>query len=220
MSDTLCPSCQKPLGNAREFCPSCLAEVRLGPSTGPAPEPPPAPSEAAPVAAPVAAVARPCPKHPDRPTIGTCERCGNFICVVCAPEFAWAPDRPCLSCEHVMDRTEAPSRIQRSLFAAGVIGVLEGALVLLATFTASLGVGLVFSFPLFVFGGLMMIFRKNWIAYTLAVFQLFEAPLLGWPSIRWIVVCLLPDVFVLAMVQDAARISEKALEATRSPSAQ
>lgn len=41
---------------------------------------------------------QPCPSHPELPIAGSCERCGRFVCIVCAPELATRDSGRCVAC--------------------------------------------------------------------------------------------------------------------------
>jgi hypothetical protein len=62
-----------------------------------------------------------CAEHPDRPSAGTCARCGRFSCAEC---FVPASGR-CVACEAKAD----PLRVRRRPFSIG--GALEGSFALL-----------------------------------------------------------------------------------------
>lgn len=71
---------------------------------------------------------QPCTKHPSRPLAGVCSRCGNFICIDCAPELATHPEEPCDDCkarQPPQKRTELTSLLG---IAAVVYGVLVAGL--------------------------------------------------------------------------------------------
>lgn len=71
-----------------------------------APEPAAAVALAEPEAAPVEDLRPRCADHPEFPQVGTCARCGKFICVRCAPE---ASERESPRCEACVAREEGES---------------------------------------------------------------------------------------------------------------
>lgn len=88
-----CPSCRALVEERREFCPSCLASLQPAGAATPgaaavelAPFPERFPGQ------------QPCPNHPALPIAGSCERCGRFACVVCAPELATREAGLCVTC--------------------------------------------------------------------------------------------------------------------------
>lgn len=160
---------------------------------------------------------RHCEAHRDRPVIGTCPRCGKYICVVCAPDVAWAPEKPCRTCEAILDRLDAPSRVNRSYFASGVVALASVFALLLATYFAGVFVGgLVFGVPVALLAIVVMIIRRPWAGYVLSVPQLLFGLMFGWPSIRGMMLCALPGIFTLVMISDATRSIAKANAAKAS----
>lgn len=101
----LCPRCTSLVDASAGFCPSCLNELpnepvapRSEPRLAPAPEP-----ELAPAPVPATFEARfpgqqECGVHPGYPVAATCQRCGKFICVRCAPELSTAEQASCADC--------------------------------------------------------------------------------------------------------------------------
>ena len=164
---TDCPHCGQAQATSAEFCPHCLGELRGGREVAGAqlvPQPH-TPEEVSPVL--------PCHDHPDRPTVGTCSRCGTFVCVSCAPDFAFAPQRPCLKCEATLAVSEAPLRSRRTLRAAGASGVLYGLIV--GSLTGAGGdfalIGAMVALPYLALGGLLLLTCWRWVGYVLFVFQ-------------------------------------------------
>jgi hypothetical protein len=120
-----CPACGAEAPADREFCPACLASVRVAPfaPASPAPDPVPTaiasepdagrPADAkhfldAPV--PAADIEHPCPLHPGYPVGGTCSRCGKFVCIRCDPDLATTAQPLCEACRVRLNR-EAPEGI-------------------------------------------------------------------------------------------------------------
>jgi hypothetical protein len=115
-----CRTCGVSLYGDESACPACFADVvqeprRLqvtsrvepAPAELPAETPGPDGEVTAAAAEPVAAIepnAPRCPVHTEQPVVGTCSRCGSFLCRTCTP----APEQPWALCAACQAR-EAPA---------------------------------------------------------------------------------------------------------------
>jgi len=77
-----------------------------------------------------------CAAHPNNPSIGTCERCGNFLCGVCRTR--WQDRALCLACiERALDsresRPEDARAHRRQAGLALVFGIIAWVLILLGS---------------------------------------------------------------------------------------
>ncbi len=110
-----------------------------------------------------------CPKHADRPRLGTCSRCGNFICIVCCPEFAEHPTAPCELCRALLVASGAPRGRRNSLNASGGCALLVSGGVFLTHFPRDTGLALLLAVVPAVLGVLVLVTRARQFAYAFAV---------------------------------------------------
>jgi len=160
--------------------------------------------------------APPCPKHPDRPLIGTCSRCGTYVCIVCAPELATHPEDPCEPCKAIIKVQDAPRARAAMLNAAGIGGVLYG-LTFFGLLAASLTdareqavAGVIAAVPL-ILGAVMWFTKLRPVGYVLTVVEGVLA-LLIFPS-RATLIFLVFAVFTWRMTarsKDDAAVSASA----------
>jgi hypothetical protein len=205
-----CPSCGSEIEAALDFCPSCLGGLVLDPAEArrqleaAAPEPPGPQQPSEPDVLP--APRELCPRHPDFPLVGTCSRCGSFICVRCAPELATSSSSVCGDCasrhqEH--EQARAAPAIEREISAALVLC----GLVLIGLFAYVLLTGVSTDLLMVAIG-----FLPGVLLISLAgVFLLTR-----WLPVAWVgVVCELGLLFLLMAADDhlgdALRVPPQAL---------
>jgi len=76
-----------------------------------------------------------CVVHEDNGAVGTCQRCGNFLCAVCRTR--WRNQVVCLACiERVLESPEATPTEASAHFRQAVLAVLFGAIAWLITLVA------------------------------------------------------------------------------------
>jgi len=84
------------------------------------------------VISPVSSAEDACPKHPDFPRVGTCSRCGAFICVRCEPDMATTNQPRCGDCRQraeSADRAKKIPDLEREIFRLLVAyGIVVGGL--------------------------------------------------------------------------------------------
>lgn len=132
-----CPYCNSPFRTYEDddaaYCPSCDLRVRIQDG------------EAAPVGS--------CSVHPDAPALGSCRRCGNFLCLTCRTR--WYGRSYCIECVEFLAEemlTENAANVRGHRWAAwlavifGVVGWLTATpflvLVLMYSYIAqAFGVG-------------------------------------------------------------------------------
>jgi hypothetical protein len=72
------------------------------------------------------ATATACTVHAGNPALGTCQRCGNFLCAVCFTR--WQERAVCSACiERLLERNETGSPETRAHRRQAILGVLFGA---------------------------------------------------------------------------------------------
>jgi hypothetical protein len=77
-----------------------------------------------------------CAAHPNNPSVGTCQRCGNFLCSVCRTR--WFEQVLCIACiertlETKASRPEEARAHRRQAFLALLFGVIAWGLILLGS---------------------------------------------------------------------------------------
>jgi Protein of unknown function (DUF2569) len=94
-----CPACERELELGASFCTACLTSIEPR-----SPSPTEATATARPAdgafadTEPLDADASRCPVHSDLLAASTCERCGRFICVRCAPDVLQRGHASCPEC--------------------------------------------------------------------------------------------------------------------------
>ena len=151
-----------------------------------------------------------CPKHADRPRLGTCSRCGSFVCIVCCPQFAEAPTEPCEACGALLAAVAAPRGRRNSLNAAGGSALLFSGGVFLADVSATPVIAVLFAVVPAVLGLLVLVTRIRQFAYAFAVIGGAIA-LLHLPSL------FLTGVF-LSLALASYRLADQSVEAPPEPS--
>jgi hypothetical protein len=85
-----------------------------------------------------------CAVHPDNPALGTCGRCGNYLCATCRTR--WRDRWLCAACvDRALERkeavpAEASAHLRQALLALG-LGVASWGFLLLASLLALAGMG-------------------------------------------------------------------------------
>jgi hypothetical protein len=73
-----------------------------------------------------AASASTCPNHPQNVALGTCQRCGNYLCQVCRTR--WRDQTYCTACvERALDAGEVAPQEARAHFRNALLGLIFGA---------------------------------------------------------------------------------------------
>jgi hypothetical protein len=68
-----------------------------------------------------------CPQHPQNVSIGTCQRCGNYLCRVCRTR--WREQTYCTACvERALDAGDVAPREARAHFRNAVLSLVFGAI--------------------------------------------------------------------------------------------
>ena len=68
-----------------------------------------------------------CAAHPNNPALGTCQRCGNFLCVVCRTR--WRDRALCAACvDRALEANEAAPAAARIHFRQAVLATVLGVL--------------------------------------------------------------------------------------------
>jgi hypothetical protein len=125
-----CPSCDYPLPSDRERlgarCPRCRDPLYEPPGRG-------------------SRTAREgegaCAAHPQNEAVGTCGRCGNYLCEVC--RTPWRKQALCAACvERALESREASPEQARTHFRQAVLSVVFGVGAWVLTLLALLAVGL------------------------------------------------------------------------------
>lgn len=83
----------------------------------------------------------PCPVHPDSPGLGTCQRCGNYLCAVCRTRIHRRV--LCAACAaRALERTDAEESGPqlRAALAALILGIVSWGIFLGAIILATVGV--------------------------------------------------------------------------------
>ena len=67
-----------------------------------------------------------CPNHPQNVALGTCQRCGNYLCQVCRTR--WRDQTYCTACvERALDAGEVAPQEARAHFRNALLGLIFGA---------------------------------------------------------------------------------------------
>ncbi len=166
-----CPHCSSPAPANVEFCPTCLGMLSAPPGA------PSSTTSADPPSTSSSSVA--CPQHADRPVIGTCARCGTFVCILCAPSFASDETLPCARCVEAEGKREAQQRSNRTIRAVGGLAIAYGVLAGGLAFFSSGPLAALFALPLFGLGALTLITAWRWVGYPIFVCQVLTVPFVG-----------------------------------------
>lgn len=126
-----CPSCGFPLPSNRERagarCPHCYRPLQEPPGRTPWPA---REGEAA------------CPVHTGSASVGTCARCGNYLCEVCRTR--WRDQVLCVACvDRALETRETAPEQTRGHFRQAILGLLLGSIAWVITIAAFIGAAVV-----------------------------------------------------------------------------
>lgn len=107
----------------------------------------------------------PCPLHPARPRLGTCSRCGAFICIECCPDLASDVKQPCAKCRQLLKVADAP-RGRRAAYNAACGAALFFGISVLALDSKNIGVALVLAALPVALGVLALVTRWSALLYA------------------------------------------------------